>query len=76
MVIKYGLPIWISNFKNLEYTERLKELDLHTLKYRKFRGDLIQMYKIMNKIDDLKCDKCLCSIQIRHGKKCRTQIVC
>ena len=41
---------------HLSYTERPKELDLPTLKYRRFRGNLIQVYKIINQIDDLKFD--------------------
>ena len=32
-------------------------LDLSTLKYKRFRGQLIQVYKIINQIDDLKFDK-------------------
>ena len=36
------------------YTERLKELESPTLKYRRFTSDLIQVYKIIN---DLKFGK-------------------
>ena len=43
--------------KDFNYTERLKKLDLPNLKYRRFRGDLIQVYKIINQIDNLKFDK-------------------
>lgn len=39
--------------KNLLYEERLKILNLPTLKYRRLRGDLIQTYKIMRGIDNL-----------------------
>ena len=38
----------ISTFTDLIYTERLNELDLSPLKYRRFRGDFIQVYKIIN----------------------------
>ena len=34
----------VSNIKDLDYTERLKELNLPTLKYRRFRGYLIKVY--------------------------------
>ena len=37
--------------KNYSYTERLKFLNLTTLKYRRLRGDLIQIYKIIYKHD-------------------------
>ena len=40
----------------MSYTERLKKLDLPTSKYRRFRGDLIQVCKIINQIVDLKVD--------------------
>ena len=39
--------------KNMSYLERLEFLNLFSLKYRRFRGDCIQTFKIINKIDDL-----------------------
>ena len=38
------------------YERRLKFLNLPSLKYRRYRGDLIQTYKILHKIDDLKTE--------------------
>ena len=38
------------------YERRLKFLNLPSLKYRRYRGDLIQTYKIIHKIDDLKTE--------------------
>ena len=39
---------------NMSYTNRLKLLNLPTLKQRRLRGDLIQTYKIFQEIDDVK----------------------
>ena len=41
--------------KKLSYDARLKMLDLPTLKYRRFRGDMIQVYKI-NNVDNINFD--------------------
>ena len=35
----------IDRFNNLHYEERLRKLDLPSLKYRRERGDMIEMYK-------------------------------
>ena len=38
----------IVSLKNLTYQERLKKLKLPTLKYRRLRGDMIEVYKIVS----------------------------
>ena len=40
--------------KNFGYKDRLKELKLPSLQYRRFRGDLIETYKIINNYYDAK----------------------
>ena len=42
----------IPGFKNLTYEERLRKLKLPTLKYRRLRGDMIEVYKILHGIYD------------------------
>ena len=37
---------------NLPYKERLLRLNLHTLKYRRLRGDIIEVYKITHDMYD------------------------
>ena len=41
------------NFKNLPYHQRLAELGLTTLQERRVRGDLIEVYQIVEGIDDI-----------------------
>jgi len=36
-----------SQRQKLPYKERLLQLNLHTLKYRRLRGDMIEVYKII-----------------------------
>ena len=43
---------YIPGMSNLTYPERLKKLKLPTLMYRRLRGDLIEVYKIMKPIYD------------------------
>ena len=47
----------VPNIKNLTYEERLKAMKLPSLKYRRKRGDLIEMYKYTHDFYDVK--KCL-----------------
>ena len=42
----------IPKIKNLTYPERLKALNLPTLSYRRVRGDMIEVYKIIFNIYD------------------------
>ena len=35
----------IDGFSNVEYSDRLRELNLLTLTYRRARGDMIELYK-------------------------------
>lgn len=43
----------IYSIKDLSYENRLRYLNLPSLKARRFRGDLIQTYKIFNGVDDI-----------------------
>ena len=58
----------------MNYTESLKELDLPTLKYIRFRGDLTEVYSIINQIGDLKLFAPTKSHITRNAD--RSQIVC
>lgn len=43
----------IPEVSRLPYQQRLKVLNLPSLKFRRLRGDLIQTFKIFNRIDDI-----------------------
>ena len=43
----------IPGLKHLPYKERLKVLDLPTLQYRRYRGDMIETYKLTHDIYDI-----------------------
>ena len=47
----------VRNIRNMSYTERLSELNLPTLKFRRIRGDLIQAFKIFKGVDNLDSEK-------------------
>jgi hypothetical protein len=42
----------VPTLKNMEYNERLKKLKMPILKYRRMRGDMIEVFKIINDIYD------------------------
>ena len=42
----------LPNIRTLRYEERLKKLNLPTLKYRRIRGDMIELYKIITSKQD------------------------
>ena len=43
----------IPGLKGLSFEERLSSLGLYSLEYRRMRGDLIEVYKILNGIDKI-----------------------
>ena len=66
--------------QNLTYTERLKYLNLHSLKGRRVRGDLIQTFKIINRLEDINPNTFFTFVQSNtrnqeakiYVKQCRT----
>jgi len=42
----------VKQLKNHSYEDRLKVLNLPTLKYRRLRGDMIQVYYIISGVHD------------------------
>ena len=51
----------VIGIKDLPYTERLKELKLETLEYRRTRADLIETFRILNGLHEID-RSCYCSL--------------
>ena len=49
--------ILVKALSGLTYQERLLELGLPSLEYRRLRADVIEVYKIINQIDKINIDK-------------------
>ena len=47
----------VPELKDMPYEERLRNLNLHTLLYRRQRFDLIQIFKIINGFDNIDVSK-------------------
>ena len=58
----------------MSYTKRLKTLDLPTLKYRRFRGE-IQVCKIINQIDGSKLIHFLLKLNQTQNTNCMLNTV-
>ena len=56
----------VKELKNLPYEIRLKKLELTTLEQRRDRGDLIQMYKIIYGLEDVRLIKGLNFVDSDH----------
>ena len=69
----------VPSLADLPYAERLKQLNLPTLSYRRVRGDMIQVFKIMNGLTDMSNKYDLyemkdVSVNLRgHGQKIQKQ---
>ena len=46
----------VNCLKHLPYNERLKNLGITSLEYRRLRADVIEVYKIVNQIDHIQID--------------------
>ena len=63
----------IPELKDLPYVDRMKNLELPSLMYRRRRGDMIQMYKIINGIVRIDKEKLFSPAKVsytrgHHGK--------
>ena len=58
----------IPGFKDLEYNERLRKLDLPTLAYRRVRGDMIQVFKMLHEDPKVSYDKEIPEFLVRTVK--------
>ena len=56
----------VSSIRHLSYLERLINLGLLSLEYRRERADLIEVYKIMNNIDQIERKNYLLSLHTQQ----------
>jgi hypothetical protein len=54
----------VKGLSKMEYADRLRHLNLPTLKFRRVRGDIIEVYKIINGLYDKNCVPFYKSVQI------------
>jgi hypothetical protein len=62
------------SLKNMEYNQRLRKLNMPMLKYRRARGDMIEVFKILNGIYDIHATIGMMELNTRgHNKKLKKQ---
>ena len=59
----------LPSLKEVKYADRLRQLNLPTLAYRRVRGDLIQVYKIVHGLNDIRQDLLFKSAQQEIGTR-------
>ena len=57
----------VTNFKGRTYEEKLVEAGMVTLEARRLRGDLLQAYRVLNRVDDVDPNKWFTMVQERAG---------
>ena len=60
----------IPELKSLPYEARLKRLNLTTLEIRRIRGDLIEVYKILNGLEKINPNSMF--TRFRYNTRCHT----
>ena len=67
---------FIPEINKLDYQERLENLDLPTLAYRRFHGSIIETYKILHNLYDADCTNSLFELKESntHGHKFAVKI--
>ena len=58
----------VPGFSNLSYEDRLRKLNIPTLEYRRRRGRMIEVYKILNECYDSKATEGLFELNERETR--------
>ena len=61
----------IPSLRNLSYKEKLKRLDIFSLRYKRLRGDMFKVFKMIQVIDKINLGKLFC---IDENGRTRKQI--
>jgi hypothetical protein len=56
----------LPQMRNLNYEERLKQLKMPTLKFRRMRGDMIEAFKILTRLYDGRVTEGMLDISRSH----------
>ena len=59
----------IPSLKNLSYEEGLKRLDMFSLRHRRLRGDMIEVFKMIRDIDKVNLGKLFCIEEDERTRK-------
>ena len=59
----------IQIFRNLSYEERWKRLGMFFLRCRRLMGDMIEVFKMIQDIDEVNLEKLFCIDEDRRTKK-------
>ena len=59
----------IPSFRNLSYEERLKRLGMFSLRRKRLRADMIEVFKMIQGIDKVNLGKLFCIDEDRRTRK-------
>ena len=63
------LPRCYMGFSNLSYEDRLRKLKLSSLSYRRMRGDMIEVFKIISGIYDTRATSGLLELNTSTSRR-------
>ena len=59
----------IPSLRNLSYKERLKRLGMFSLRLRRLRGDMIEVFKMIHGVDKVNLGNLFCIDEVERTRK-------